>query len=787
MPSTMPFTIDNFDTDSVVQVHQRCILITGTTDTTASHISVKSQVGRGQSATPDQRWPVSNGHFKALVLLASGMNTIRVVSSNNDDDKAELRVRYRPLLKSPPLYLAILIAKDSLLSIDCHPLKFGTLSSTHSSLEAAIAKFRVTALMWQAIITDEMQRSGLGRRTFRLQEEWGIDTLTREHVQTSFTEPENAHGWVPRVHLVRTDKTVAELRQIERGRGSPNNLDAIFVEALEKYGGPFVSKARPVVAGLVLDSHYDDKRGRVLGHEAIGRYDPGGISVATFGSHLAYAWPRFMDEIPECLLDARPTSGGSVSNDRCYCLWETCAVGQVDFLQEVRRAFGAESDFYFQARDIVEWVKAFLPRTAYCYQDEADGTEYDSSDLSWQPFRGDLRDALFLRATRPHFKLPGDKTISSSPPRIEINGTLEKASISIYSESKIRKVTMQGPNPLSSYGEDEKSWQAILEKDFIANNRQRPWRIKALGDNGLEVMVPNIWAHLHPATALTLPGHPHIIIEKKSAASRVGAYGPDWHPWTVMFKKRNADGKLVRATKIALHVGDALDGAMVYYKDGTVANCGRPGYMPGGHQKRIISLKNRAGISCVAVTRAHSDRAWWPLIGLRMWTFDGRSMGALNMKHAGKGSPEFLTPGKGRKVIGLFGHHGRGGNLCTEFGIITAPSGVKLPEEVYDPEKWEALDPKQGILGKHERDEVGNGEEERRRRSKRRRLDKEPKLSDKSAVELDEDSDSSTDGEVDDDGGDSVDRGYDDFQHVKEQHVLQMYQEIYEEGKRYMT
>ena len=77
---------------------------------------------------------------------------------------------YEPLLQTPPLHLAIMVAKDSPLLVDCPPAKFGAFSTAHSSLDAAVAKFRTTALMWQAQTAEDMRMKSLGRRSFRLEE-----------------------------------------------------------------------------------------------------------------------------------------------------------------------------------------------------------------------------------------------------------------------------------------------------------------------------------------------------------------------------------------------------------------------------------------------------------------------------------------------------------------------------------------------------------------------------------------------------------------------------------------
>ncbi|KAK0662067.1 putative peptidase family-domain-containing protein [Cercophora samala] len=775
------FTLHNFKADTIETVHQRCVLITGTTHTVIDRVLIKIESRRGSSAALSQPWPVSNGHFKALALLTPGINTISITSSNNDEDKIDLRIRYMPLTKIPPLHLAILIAKDSPLSIDCPPIKFGTFSSTHSSLDAAIAKFRVAALMWQALVAEEMREADLSRRSFRFDEQWAADTLTQEQVQASLTAPKDAMGWVPLVHLVRTSRTVAEIRGMDGAQ-----LQEVFVDALKAYGGPFVSKSKPIVAGLILDSHFDAKRNRVLAHAAMATCESHALSLAMFGSHLTYAWPRFMDEIPGCLLDTR-LSCDSVAHEhgRCSSLWEACAVGQRDFLSQVCSAFGAKTEQSTKNDDITKWPKAFLPRTGYCHQNQTDGQAYDPSDPSWHSpphgsVPGNLRDLLILRASRPHFRLPGDKDIifSPDPPVVDITGTFEKATVTISSKTGIKYSSLQHPTPPHPpfIKCSDNLWKMPLDKNFITQRLHIAWGIKVLAGNGLETEVRNIWGHLHPATAFIVPGKRGMVIEKKSVGPRDGAPVVGSSSWTVMLRKKNSGGKMVRAKRMALHVGDALDGAVVYYDDGTFATCGIPGTVPGGHQRRSVGLRKGVEVSCVAVTRM--GRTWWPLVGLRVWMGDGRGMGALNARHDGGLQTEFLVAGKGRRIIGFFGRHGGQGGLCSEFGIVTASKGVRLPEEVWDPEKWEVLDQDADVVGEdRKRDAEDEGEEEGPR-AKRKKVEGSPIVED-DAMELDDGCESSSDGEGSDGVVDDADFGYDDFRRSNE------FKELYE-GKGYV-
>jgi hypothetical protein len=196
-------------------------------------------------------------------------------------------VGYVPLLQNPPHHLANMVAKDSPLMIDCPPHKGGGMSSAHSDLDAAIAKLRMTAYMWQAMTAEDLRSKDLGRRTFRLDEEWTADTVSRDFLNARLIDRLDCEGAMrstARVHVVRSEKTVKELRDANVAQQNPSAqkdgaLFDYFQQALQQAGGPFVAGACPVVAGLILDSHYDVSQKLIVGHAALGCHKPEGLSL----------------------------------------------------------------------------------------------------------------------------------------------------------------------------------------------------------------------------------------------------------------------------------------------------------------------------------------------------------------------------------------------------------------------------------------------------------------------------------------------------------------------------
>lgn len=551
--------------------------------------------------------------------------------------RSQVSINYVPLLNTPPLHLAIMVAKDSPLLIDCPLSKFGSVSSAHSTLEAAVAKLRMTACMWQALTAEEMRSAGLGRRSFRLEEEWGVDTLSRSFLNNP-TAVDSMRSTV-KVHIVRVDKTVADIRDLnkaqqnERG-GSRDELHNIFSNALKAHGAPFISEARPVVAGLILDSHFDLQSNIILGHAALGAHDLNGLSLGIFGSHLAYSWPRFLEEVPDCLLDTK-FPGDIVGNDNGECAtnWEACAVGQGAFLHEVGHAFSAPHTTGIMARGYSrDWAKCFLSTVAYSgYKKRRDNipiTKDTQHDCHW-----DLEDMLrFLNL--PHFQHPSDIKRSRDTPTVSFEDDDDFPRIIIRSEAAniglvklgskiIDKASVSSPVQLVSLNVNE------LEDGY---DRKTPLQLHVLSMNGNHTKS-SVWSLLTSKTYFRVP-RSNIRLEMKCSGQPKDE--TDRWNWAVMLKKRNSQGGLSRAYKIDLRVGCWLDGAEVYYEDGTVVPCGPRGEggddpEMGGHQSRKLVIPKNVEIAKVMVTNLQHDH----LQGLRMVLSNGKAMGALNGRSDG--------------------------------------------------------------------------------------------------------------------------------------------------------
>ena len=448
-----------------------------------------------------------------------------------------------------------MVAKDSPLLIDCPPAK--RISSTHSNLDAATAKLRMTAYMWQAFTAEDMRQKGLGRRSFRLEEEWTVDTVSQSFIQSSYDDSmESAMGTTAKVHIIPTEKTVAEIRntvasQQSQSGGSKQNPDEIFEEALQRYGGPFTSSARPVIAGMILDSHYSMERNYILGNTH-GRQKQE-LSLGVTASHLAYSFPRFIEEIPECLLD-RTHPGDTVCNEsgECNALWEACSVGQAGFLHQVGHAFGAEHTTGIMDWCYSDWPKAFLPFVSTRSEEgEMLITANTIHEATW-----DLQDALKFSCL-PHFRLPDDPETNplylTEEPVISVVGDDEDfLQLAITHSMGLVCINFGCEEPEPHTSMDSLKTKVVynlldLEQRF---DRALDLNISVLGRNGKARSLSNVWRLFASREHVNIPGTCTKMF-RKSVQSETLEHMLDggsrtrhkhWN-WAVLLSQRDPNGE----------------------------------------------------------------------------------------------------------------------------------------------------------------------------------------------------------------------------------------------------
>jgi hypothetical protein len=656
-------------------------------------------------------------------MLSPGANTLDVTHMGQGKQMASVKISllYIPLLQYPPLHLAIMIAKDSPLLIDCPPQKAGGVSSAHSDLSAAIEKFRMTAYMWQAMTAEDMRAKGLGRRTFRLEEEWTTDTVSRDFVNARHSEhhacgSEDAIRSTAKVTVVRSSKTKKDILYAEAKATAPtsnNELFDIFMEALADHGGQFDTLSCPVVAGLILDAHYNQCKEQAFGHVSTGRHDSTGISLGTFGSHLTYSWPRFTEEVNSCLTDAR-VAGSKISRGNST-IWESCAFGQSSFLSAVGLAFGVDANSHEhvdQSTRTQDWRRQFLTGAGALSDSHRDVDMVDCSTL-------DLKDALNLRFTR-HFLLPTDKQFSdaqhSAEPVVEPKFTDNEqgeldAIMHITSAVGIARISFnRAPETTPSINSptDEREYtQDELEQRF---DRSRPLRLDVLGLNGKELTITDVWKTLTVKTFVRVPGSSIRLFKRSVYTDAIENGSGSTREWAQLLKERGPDGALHRATSIDLRVGSWWDGGVVTYEDGHKSHWGpmRTGgreHQFGGHASQSITLPPGVNIKRIEVNRGNNQ---YGMQGVRVRLADRTVRGELNARRGDEANVVRLEPASHEVIVGFYGKSGTDDGVM-EFGIITVAKSIGLeglPDAVFDlPELRNTVG-----MGDDERHE-GNGDQ----------------------------------------------------------------------------
>ena len=251
---------------------------------------------------PQTQWPCVDSHFKAMVHLVPGPNTITFTFAQTRD--YHFHVNYIPLLQNPPLSLVIFIGSDSPGTFDVPPEK-----GDQNTLQYAIEKLRVAGYMWQAFCSEQLHRNGMGRRTFRLEEAWLPDTVSEQD--------KGIMRNTAKVHIVRSKHTVVEICDVRRAQQSPeqdHNVQDLFSFFLDDLRDtpPFDKPCH--VAGLILDSHWDTSKQVTRGHAAVGG-GAGDCALGIFGSHLLHAWPTSIEDIVPSFMNATPTDTRYVAND----------------------------------------------------------------------------------------------------------------------------------------------------------------------------------------------------------------------------------------------------------------------------------------------------------------------------------------------------------------------------------------------------------------------------------------------------------------------------------------
>ncbi|PKS07098.1 hypothetical protein jhhlp_005697 [Lomentospora prolificans] len=636
-------------------VYQKVILLTGTIGEPAKQaIDGTVSVSRLDDTFPQINWPVCSSHFKCLVYLQPGANRIRLEFTNPKlrtsapVHVSHLTLHMLPPTSSPPLQLAILIAKDSPETFDAMPAR---IEREGNELELAVRKFRMAAYLWQAFTAEQMFRNRLGRRAFRFEEEWMLGSSTYRDSELCTMRSE------ARVHIIRTDKTVEEIRDLDKAQqyGKATDKNALFDIAAEAVKGYFkpMQGQKQYVSVLILDAHWDPAVKTIRGHAALGG-SAGDLHLAVFGSHCLQSYPASFEEIVPAFTDCTPTDTNHVANDcnQAGSSWEAANIGIGAHLHEVGHLFGCpHQESGVMLRDYVTLNRTFVAREAYCTRTRSKGGPVSVEDeCKWHRL-----DCLRFRS-HPCFRLPNDPVLHPD------NG------LQVYpiDGDTVSVMATTGISFLEIFVEGDDVCRTWIE--YPVENGA-PQRQIDLVEDELRAHLPNsvkrgaklkLSVKSYGGGNIDIPDFKTLCSKESTVklgkTGRLGFRGQmvglsrlqNTQAHEVVFVPSGSKGKTRVVSKIVVFHGRAVDGLEFVFDDGSVEMFGKKGGKPGGDTFDLVLDIRRGEYLAGFHVRAG---AW--IDGIQILTSVGRKSQIYGNSKGG--SPQTLIPPSGYNVVGVAG------------------------------------------------------------------------------------------------------------------------------------
>ncbi|KAJ8115535.1 hypothetical protein ONZ43_g4647 [Nemania bipapillata] len=544
-------------------VYQKVLLVTGIIGQDPHpQLDGNVFVQRPDMAFPPTIWPVYGAQFKALIYLFPGPNTICF-----EYQKHGSAIKHRSSIvlymfdpkNAPPLQLTILVAKDSpYAALDDAGREGG------NAIEAAVRKFRTAAYLWQSFTAEQMEKNGLGRRTFRFDEEWTNGT---SHPRDFYDHAMRSEA---RVHVIRIDKTVAEIRDLEHAPQS-DVVDAVAATLRDYFR--ITPGQKQYIATLMLDSEWDTKEKITQSRTAFGGQVGDNLYLAMFGSHCLQYYPSNICEVLKAFRDCSPTDLKIVGKEAQVAgsAWEAAVYGIGAHLHEVGHLLGSPLQATgIMAREFVTLNRAFMIKEAYSTRTKSKGGPVKAGDEpTWHKL-----DLLRYRF-HPLFRNATDKL---PYPDGTVHGwVVEKDKLLITANSGLlcTEIFSEGDEFCGTWIEYPRDGhmlrrttlvEAELRDRLPEDKRRSKMKIIVRSMGGGELVIDDVH-QLCTKSSLKLSSGPLGKLAYRS--TKVGASRlKDSEPQEVVFS--NAMTSINRIlTSVTVYHGNAVDGLEFHYDDGS--------------------------------------------------------------------------------------------------------------------------------------------------------------------------------------------------------------------------
>lgn len=460
----------------------------------------------------------------------------------------------------------------------------------------AIRKFRTAAYLWQAFTGEQMNRNGFGRRCFRFEEEWQPGTLSSRDVETGQMRNE------AKIHVVRTEKTVAELRDMEIAQQNPNaskagDLYTIAGDAVRAYFQPKNGQTR-YVSVLILDTHWDPAAKMVRGHAALGG---GGdmLQLAIFGSHSLQSYPASIEEVVPALTDCTRTDTNYVANDlnESGSNWEAANIGIGAHMHETGHLLGCpHQESGVMLRDYVRLNRTFICREAYSTRTRSPGQRLclAADECAWHRL-----DTLRFRF-HPCFRLPSD-TPSDVDESVQV-WTVDNGNVLATAKTGIAwiEIYFEGDDTCKAHLEYvDPSGSSLPPKQVMLSesdmrNRHPSGKVKEKKKLKLEIHSAGQGQHIIEDFCALTGKDSRVKLPDGRPAFRGGKLGYSQMDGSkseeVLFWYTTNNRKLLRSVRV--YHGFALDGIELIYEDSTSQLFGKRSGKAGGSE---FTLDTRRG------------------------------------------------------------------------------------------------------------------------------------------------------------------------------------------------